>query len=202
MGPPNTPNDAALAAVDAKFAEVAKRRHAEKEAQNSYRLAYRNLWRTHHWPHSYDRCTTIRGRHVCRRCMWFYVVAFATLGLAPLGVSPWPTRWDPLFVWALAVPATIDFVLGELSSVTYDARRQVAVGVLLGLAVGRGFYAELLMTGSTLFWGPVLVFGPIWFAAAVIAWMNKRGQYRDEERMQRHDHEPDRGFGDEGDVAA
>ena len=113
--------------------------------------------------------------------MWFYVVAFATLAVAPLGLSPWPSTWDVFLVWVLSVPATADFVLGELGNLKYDARRQVGVSVLLGLAVGRGFYAELLTRGSTTFWGPVLVFGSIWFAAAVIAWMNRRGQYRDEQ---------------------
>ncbi len=179
MGLPTTPDDASLAAVDAKFAEVAERRQAEKAAEDAHRVAYRNLWLSHHWPHRYDRCTTIRGRHVCRRCLWFYIVAFATLAAAPLGISPWPTAWDPMFVWILSIPATIDFVVGELGSLKYDARRQVIVSSLLGLAVGRGFYAELLMRGSTTFWGPVLVFGSMWFAAAVVAWMNKRGQYRE-----------------------
>ena len=180
MSSPRTPDDASMAAVDAKFAEVAERRRAEQAVIGADRVAYRNLWRTHHWPHRYDRCTVIRGQHVCRRCMWFYVVAFATLALAPLGVSPWPAAWDTTLVWILPVPATIDFVLGELGSLKYDARRQVVVSALLGLAVGRGFYAELLESGSTTFWGPVAVYGSMWFSTAVVAWMNKRGQYRED----------------------
>lgn len=179
MGHAETPDDASLAAVEAKFAEVAERRLAERESADAHRRANRNLWLAHHWPHRYERCTTIRGRHVCRRCAWFYLTAFATLGLAPLGVSPWPSSWDNVAVWVLSIPATVDFVLGELGDLKYDAKRQIVLSSLLGLAVGRGFYAELLTTGSTTFWGPVLVFGSIWFAAATTAWMNNRGQYRE-----------------------
>ena len=180
-----TPDEATLAAVDAKFAEVKQRRREERDAEEAERVAGRKLWLAHHWPHRYERCTVVGGRHVCRRCLWFYGVAFATLALAPLGISPWPTAWDSTLVWILSIPATIDFVLGELTSLKYNARRQVIVSSILGLAVGRGFYAELLDSGSTTFWGPVLVFGPIWFTAAAVAWMRNRGQYREDRQVQK-----------------
>ena len=178
MASAKTPNDAVMAEVDAKFAEVAERRRVEQAAVDEQQQAQRNLWLAHHWPHRYERCTTIAGRHVCRRCVWFYGVAFITLALAPLGISPWPPAWDVFMVWILSVPATIDFVAGELFGVKYNARRQVFVSVILALAVGRGFYHELLDSGSTIFWGPVLVYGSIWFATAAEAWRKNRGQYR------------------------
>lgn len=179
MGSAKTPDAPDLADVEAKFAAVAERRQAERETQERERIAYRNLWLSHHWPHRYDRCAVVGGRHVCRRCLWFYATAFLTLALAPLGLSPWPTAWDAALVWILAVPATVDFVAGELGSLKYNPKRQVVVTFLLGLAVGRGFYRELLMMKNPIFWGPVMVFGSIWFAVAVIAWMNNRGQYRE-----------------------
>lgn len=180
MSDSQAPDDAAMAEVDAKFAAVAQRRRQEAELREENRVAYRDLWMSHHWPHRYERCTVIRGRHVCRRCLWFYALSFLTLAAAPLGISPWPSAWDAVLVWVLSIPATIDFVAGELGWIKYDARRQVVVTSLLGLAVGRGFYAELVMSPSPIFWGPVAVFGSIWFAVAVRAWFKGRGQYRED----------------------
>jgi hypothetical protein len=161
--------------VDAAFAEVAERRAAEADHQRAWRM----LWLAHHWPHRYERCTIVRGRHVCRRCLWFYSVSLLTLVAAWVGLSPWPQRWDSTLVWALSVPATVEFIGGELGRGRYDARRQVVVTSLLGLAVGRGFAAELADPGSWTFWGPVLVFGSLWFAVAAGAWIRNRGQYRE-----------------------
>ena len=81
-------------------------------------------------------------------------------------------------VWLLSLPATVEFTGGELGGWDYDARRQVMVTAILGLAVGRGFYAELSDPGNWIFWGPVLVFGTFWFTVAASAWLRNRGQYR------------------------
>ena len=161
--------------LDQAFAEVAKRRADEE----THRHAAKQLWLAHHWPHRYERCTVIGGRHVCRRCLWFYAVAFLTLAVAPFGISPWPSPWDLVMVWVLSIPATIEFIGGELGWWRYDARRQVVVTVILGLAVGRGFFAELTDPGNWIFWGPVLVFGTLWFTVAAIQWARHRGQYRE-----------------------
>ena len=173
-----------LTELDEAFAEVEQRRAAAA----SHEQASRGLWLAHHWPHRYERCTVIGGRHVCRRCLWFYVTAFLTLAAAPFGVSPWPASWDLTMVWLLALPATIDFVGGEFGWWRYDARRQIVVTFILGLAVGRGFYAELLDSGSWTFWGPVLVYGSLWFAVAVLQWTRKRGQYREDHEHHDHHH--------------
>ncbi len=178
MSSAKTPATPTLDQVAAKFAEVAERRASEQAAIDNAAQARRNIWLAHHWPHRYERCATIGGRQVCRRCTWFYSIAFFTLALAFAGLSPWPEHWDATLVWILPIPATIDFVLGELGSITYNPRRQVLVTVLMAFAVGRGFHIELLDRGSTTFWAPVLLFGSIWFATAVQAWMENRGQYR------------------------
>ncbi|MGI9606064.1 MAG: hypothetical protein ACR2P0_08000 [Acidimicrobiales bacterium] len=161
------------AAVDAAFDRVAERRASEAEHAEAKRV----LWRTHHWPHRYDRCMTIGGRPVCRRCFWFYSISFAVAALGFAGISPWPASWDQTLVWALSIPATVEFVGGEIGWWRYDARRQTIVTAILAPAVGRGMYAELQDQGSWLFWGPVLVFGSTWFIAAVIGWLRKSGQY-------------------------
>lgn len=164
----------ALDEVDAAFADVADRRAAAA----AHDRAWKSLWLAHHWPHRYERCTIVRGRHVCRRCLWFYAVSLLTLAAAAVGVSPWPTAWDTTLVWVLSIPATVEFLGGELGRWSYDARRQIVLTSVLGLAVGRGFYAELTAPGSWTFWGPVLVFGTLWFAVAAVAWLLERGQYR------------------------
>ncbi len=163
--------------VDAAFAEVAARRQAEDD----HMAARRALWRTHHWPERYDRCVTVRGVHVCRRCTWFYSIAFtvAALGLI-FGISPWPDAWDWPLVWLLSIPATLEFIGGELGLYRYDARRQAIVTAILAPAVGRGIAVELQDQGSWTFWGPVLVFGTTWFVFAVIGWFRKSGQYSSE----------------------
>lgn len=161
--------------VEAAFAEVAERRAADA----AHRQASKTLWLAHHWPHRYERCAVVAGRHVCRRCLWFYSISLLTLAAAAIGVSPWPATWDPILVWILSLPATIEFIGGEIGWWRYDARRQVVVTSILGLAVGRGFYAELTSAGSWTFWGPTLVFGSLWFAVAASAWIKNRGQYRE-----------------------
>ena len=167
--------------VDAAFAEVAARREAEAARQEADRAARRALWRTHHWPERYDRCMTVGGVHLCRRCTWFYSIAFtvAALGLL-LDVSPWPPAWDGLLVWLLSIPATLEFIGGELGYFRYSARRQAVVTAVLAPAVGRGINAELQQQWSWTFWGPVLVFGTTWFVFAVIGWFRRTGQYSSE----------------------
>ena len=162
--------------VDAAFAEVAERRKSEAE----FVAARKNLWRAHHWPHRYERCTTIGGRHVCRRCLWFYSVSLAVLAVNAMSLRLWPEAWEPGVLWLLALPATIEFIGGEFGAWRYDARRQILVTMVMGVAVGRGFHVELASPGHWVCWGPVLVYGSLWFTAAAIAWLMRRGQYREE----------------------
>ena len=160
--------------LDEAFAAVLDAREVrQREAR-----AGKELWRTHHSPERYERCLVVRGRHVCRRCTWLYSVAFAVLFAGLFGVSPWPSSLDTWLVWGLALPATIEFVAGELFSLRYSPRRQTFVTLLLAPAIGRGMTAELTHAGDPLFWGPVLVLGPVWFLSALIGWFRRTGQYR------------------------
>ena len=161
--------------LDDAFASVAARR-AGDEADASARA---ELWHAHHWPHRYERCMVVGGRHVCRRCVWFYGVAFTVMAMSLAGLGPWPTAWDAVLLWTLPIAATVDFVAGELGRLAYDPRRQIVVTVLMGLAVGRGFAAELTARWSWTFWGPCLVFGSIWLAAGLQGRRRGTGQYAD-----------------------
>jgi hypothetical protein len=148
----------AQAAFDRKLETIEQRRMDQ--------LAERAMWRTHHWPEEYDRCTTIAGRPVCRRCLTLYPAAIA-VGIAfLLGWSLWPAAADPWLIWALCLPATADFVLEQTGTVDYSVRRQVLTTALLAPAVGRGLGYELTDSWSWEFWGPVLTFCTLWFVAA------------------------------------
>jgi hypothetical protein len=153
----------AEARLQALIVEQQERRAEEDQAAARRRA----MWRTHHWEAEYDRCTTIAGRHVCRRCVTLYPLAITVMIAALAGLHPWPERFDVWFIWLLCVPATAEFVAEKLFDVGYSARRQIAVTALVAVALGRGLAYEIDDRWSWYFWGPVLVFGSTWFLAAV-----------------------------------
>lgn len=155
----------AEAAMAALLAEQ-RRARAEEDAR---RRARRNLWLTHHWPDEYDRCAVVARRHVCRRCLALYPLALLVAAAVATGIVDWPTALDPWLVWVLCIPATIEFLAEKLVGVAYDARRQVVVTLAVAVALGRGLALELDERWSPTFWGPVVVFGSIWFLAAASA---------------------------------
>ncbi len=145
---------------------IAEQRARRAEEERARRVR-KNMWLTHHWPEEYDRCAQVRGRHLCRRCLILYPLALTVMGLALAGVHPWPESSDVWIIWGLCIPATLEFLAEKLLGVTYSARRQVVVTALVAVALGRGLAYEIDDRWSWNFWGPVFVFGGIWFAAAV-----------------------------------
>ncbi len=145
---------------DAKVSEIAQ--------QEVSRRAAREMWHAHHWPEEYDRCVTIAGRHVCRRCLILYPAALVVAVLSLAGITLWPPALDLWFIWGLCIPATGDFVLEQLGVIRHSPRRQVATTALLAPALGRGFGHELAQTWSWEFWGPVFTFCTVWFVAALV----------------------------------
>jgi hypothetical protein len=142
----------------------------ERRAEDAGRRA---MWRTHHHPDQYDRCTTIAGKHYCRRCITLYptTALFAALTLA--GWSLWPERVDLWFIWLPCIPATVDFVLEQLEVIRYSARRQFLTTLLLAPALGRGMGHELDDSFSWELWGPLLCFCTIWFFAAIAGYRRR-----------------------------
>jgi len=114
------------------------------------------MWLAHHYPDEYDRCVVIGRSHVCRRCLVLYplmiVVMVLTSGLQ-LG-----TTVDALVVIALPLPAVVEVVLELVGVLRYDARRQIALTVLLAIGLGRGFALYLQDHLSVLFWGVVVAY--------------------------------------------
>jgi hypothetical protein len=121
----------------------------------------------HHDPEHYERCVRIGDRHVCRRCLVLYPLAFAVAAAALLAGRE-PTSLDAVWLLALPIPAVVEFCLEHLGRIPYRAVRQIAVTVPLAFALGLGFARYLDDPGDLLFWAMVLVYGGI--CVAVMAW--------------------------------
>jgi hypothetical protein len=141
---------------------------AEIEQRNSTERARRGMWLAHHWPDHYERCVVIGGRHVCRRCLVLYPLTIA-VALAAVGdVLLWPRRFDPELIWLLSIPGTLEYVAEQLGLLRYRARRQMIATALTAIPLGRGMSYEFEQRWSWYFWGPLLVFGTIWFIATIV----------------------------------
>ncbi|MEE9414631.1 MAG: hypothetical protein V3V01_05045 [Acidimicrobiales bacterium] len=149
--------------IDA-FDEAVAEQRERRSAEAAQRSATSSLWRTHHQPDQYDRCAVIGGRHYCRRCLALHPLSIIIAVVSAVGYAPWPQSWDPWAIWILSGPATIDFIVEQLKIRPYNARRQVAATLLTAFAFGRALGYELESQWSSLFWGPLAVFGGLWFA--------------------------------------
>lgn len=118
------------------------------------------LWLSHHYPDDYDRCSLVGGRHVCRRCLWFYPACFAVT-VASLAGAHWPVSWDVWLVWLLPVPVVVEWWAEHLGAVRYSPRRSVALSLIAAPAVGRGLSRYLRHPGDRLFWTVVISYAVI-----------------------------------------
>ncbi|MGH9037621.1 MAG: hypothetical protein ACRD0O_17830 [Acidimicrobiia bacterium] len=135
------------------------------------------MWMSHHDPADYGRCVLIGRNRVCRRCLVLYPVAFLVLALARAEIR-WPTSLDAVLLVLLPLPAVAEFMAENLGALAYRPRRQVAVTVLLGAALGVGFDRYLDRQTDPLFWGVVVVYGGACFAALLVG-ARRRRQPRD-----------------------
>lgn len=124
------------------------------------------LWLSHHYPEAYDRCVVVGRRHVCRRCLVLYPLAFAVMALSLAGTH-WPSGWDPWLLALLPLPAVVEFVLEHLGRLRYRAGRQVAVTVVLAVGLGRGFALYVQRPTSPLFWAVVIGYSLVCLAAVI-----------------------------------
>lgn len=156
--------------AEARFDAIVARRRADDEHQAAESRARRLLWLSHHWPQQYDdRCVRVGRWPVCRRCSALYGVGFLIAWAMTIGVDPWPDRWDPTVIWLLCLPATVAFVGEALGWFRYSIRWQVVTTLVAGLAFGKALGYELEQRWSAEFWGPIAVFGGIWFFASLIS---------------------------------
>ncbi len=142
---------------------------ARLKAKETARIGRRNLWLAHHWPDDYaERCVMLGSQPVCRRCAALYPLGFLVAFAAAWGAAPWPPSIDPWPIWLLSLPATIAYVGEALGVFRYHVKVQVAATLIAAVAFGRGLGYELEERWSPEFWGPVAVFGGIWYAATVL----------------------------------
>ncbi len=165
----------ARAELDRQLAAMRARQAAEAD----HRRAGRRLWLAHHWPEHYEeRCVRVAGRPVCRRCLSLYPLSLVVAIAAVAGYTPWPARFDPWPVWLLSIPPTVAYVGEAVGWFPYRARWQVAATLLAAVAFGRALGVELEHRWSPIFWGPIAVFGGIWFAATVVGQRRRSRQGR------------------------
>jgi hypothetical protein len=126
------------------------------------------VWLSHHQPGQLDRCLVIGGRHVCRRCLLLWPLAFVVFALALAGAR-WPRSADDLLLVLLPLPAVAEFVLEHAGRWPYRAARQLALTVPLAAALGVGFDRYVHRPGDSLFWSVVVVYGAVCAGAALLA---------------------------------
>ncbi len=132
------------------------------------------MYLAHHHPDQYDRCMRVGRSYVCRRCLVLYPLAIVTLVLVEATPAP---RALQVGLWLIGpLPAIVELVLEQLGPLRYAPRRQVAVTIPLGLALGCGFGLYLDDHTSLLFWGVVVVDTAV--CAAAVFWGQRRAPSR------------------------
>lgn len=124
------------------------------------------LWLSHHYPDQYERCVRIGHRHVCRRCLVLYPLAFAVMFLSLAGLT-WPGSLDGVLLVLLPLPAAAELIAEQVGFARYQPTRQVLLTIPLAVALGRGFAIYVEDPTSLLFWGVVLGYGGVCIAAVV-----------------------------------
>ncbi|MFW2383158.1 MAG: hypothetical protein ACN4GZ_15510 [Acidimicrobiales bacterium] len=120
-----------------------------------------------------DRCVSIAGHWVCRRCSILYPIGVVVAFLFAAGVG-WPESWDMAAIWILCVPATVAYCGQALGLFGYDVRFQTAAMAITALGFGRGLGYEFTDRWSGEFWWPVTVFGGLWFFATVVGSLRQK----------------------------
>lgn len=138
-------------------------------------IGRKNMWLAHHWPGEYqERCVKLGSRHVCRRCAALYPLGLMVAFLSAAGLTPWPDGWNPAAIWVLSIPATVAYCGEAMGLFTYKPKVQVATTLIAAVAFGRALGYELSARWSSEFWGPIAVFGGIWFFATMVGLTRKR----------------------------
>lgn len=122
---------------------------------------------SHHHPDRYDRCVRVGRTHVCRRCLILYPAALMALAMSASALGP-NHPGDPLILLLLPLPAVVEWWLEHLDRIRYSPSRQMAVTVLAGIALGRGFVRYLDDPADSWFWLMVAAYGGS--CAAVAFW--------------------------------
>jgi hypothetical protein len=115
------------------------------------------LWLSHHRPDEYDRCIVIAGRHICRRCVVLYPLAF--LAGAVLSAVSWPEGLDVWLLWLLPLPSVLELIGEQRGIIRHSPTRLVAFTVPLAVACAQLYLRYLDEPGDRLVWTEVGVYG-------------------------------------------
>jgi hypothetical protein len=133
------------------------------------------MWLAHHSPEEYDRCVAVGRTYVCRRCLVLYPITFAVLMLARAGVR-WPTSLDALLILSLSLPTVAEFVLEHIGLIRFRPRRQDALTIPAGVALGVSFDRYLRDHTDLLFWATAVAYSVVGFAAVQLGARLARGR--------------------------
>jgi uncharacterized membrane protein len=104
----------------------------------------------HHYPEDYSRCYRIAGRKICARCLGLYPLLVLTLAFQIGMRTRAAYEWEPWLVAALTLPAVIDWARGRFDPATGINPFRTFTGVLLGIALGRTVYLNMVRPGNKL----------------------------------------------------
>lgn len=153
--------------VEVRDQDLFEKRLTEIRNEQEHATLPNKLWLSHHWPADHDqRCITIAGQPVCRRCAALHPLSLIVATLAVFGFPLWPASLDPGIIWLLSIPATVAFVGEAIGLFAYSPKWQVATTGIAALAFGRALGYELESRWHPYFWGPIAVFGGLWFFAS------------------------------------
>lgn len=133
-------------------------------------LDHDRRWLSHHGPEAAERCCSVSGVAVCRRCAVLYPVAVTSAVLTVL-VAP-PSSVSVLLMWLLPVPMVAEWIAEHLAGVRYSPTRQVVVTAIGAPALGIALAVHALDPFAPAALAPVLT----WSAVALVSalWGQRR----------------------------
>ena len=125
------------------------------------------FWLSHHRFADRHACFACGPLFVCARCLGTYPVLLVVLAYQlKRPFAPPRLDVDPLLLVGLALPAVLDWSLGQLTRWRGHNAIRFASGVLLGGSLGRAIYMNMRQPGSPLVYGFLLglcaVAGIVW----------------------------------------
>lgn len=102
------------------------------------------FWLSHHRFGERQKCVHVGGAYVCARCLATYPVMLAVLALQlRRPMAPLVLPFDALLLFALPIPAALDWAAGQLTAWRGSNALRFASGLLLGGSLGRAAYLYL-----------------------------------------------------------
>jgi len=142
------------------------------------------LWLSHHRPEHHDRCVSLGGVAVCRRCAVLYplVVAVAALVAA---VEPQPAV-ALAAMWLAPLPLSIEWIAEQFGILLHRPRRLVATTALASVGIGAALAWHLRTPFDPDVLAPMATHFTICGASSVVALRRDR-EARQRTELQAHD---------------